>query len=88
MSSLKYWLWLTTRTGIGVQGARRVLEQFGSPESAYFADAAEYDRIPELSSRTRESLRRKDLGEGDRILGDCDRLGIRILTCQDAATSF
>lgn len=84
MASLKYWLWLSTRAGMGIRAAWRVAEQFGSPEGAYFADDGEYDRIPELSRAARESLRRKDLSGTDRILGDCDRLGIRVLTWQDA----
>lgn len=84
MATLKYWLWLTTRTGMSVRTARQLLEQFGSPEGAYFAESPEYDRVPGLSAWTKESLGRKGLEETDRILGDCDRLGIRILTCQDA----
>lgn len=84
MASLKYWLWLTTRTGLGAKGAQRLVEQFGSPEAVYFADRGEYDRVPDLSAWTKESLGRKSLDESDRILGDCDRLGIRVMTCQDA----
>lgn len=84
MASLKYWLWLTTRTGLGAKGAQRLVEQFGSPEAVYFADRGEYDRVPDLSAWTKESLGRKGLDESDRILGDCDRLGIRVMTCQDA----
>lgn len=85
MASLKYWLWLTSRTGLGARGGQRLVEQFGSPEAVYFADKGEYDRVPELASWTKESLGRKSLDESDRILGDCDRLGIRVVTCQDAA---
>lgn len=84
MASLKYWLWLTSRTGLGARGGQRLVEQFGSPEAVYFADPGEYDRVPDLASWTKESLGRKDLDESDRILGDCDRLGIRVMTCQDA----
>lgn len=84
MASLKYWLWLTTRPGLGIRAAWRVVEQFGSPEGAYFASAGEYNYIQELSAVAREGLCQKDLSVADRILGDCDRLGIHILTCQDA----
>lgn len=85
MASLKYWLWLTTRTGLGAAGVKHLLDRLGSPEAVYFADPGEYDGVPELSAWTRESLTRKNLDESDRILGDCDRLGIRVMTCQDAA---
>ena len=84
MASLKYWLWLTSRTGLGARGGQQLVEQFGSPEAVYFAGRAEYDRVPGLTSWTKESLGRKNLDESDRILGDCDRLGIRVVTCQDA----
>lgn len=84
VASLKYWLWLTSRTGLGPRGGRRLVEQLGSPEAVYFAGPGEYGRVPDLSSWTRESLQRKSLEESDRILGDCDRLGIRVMTCQDA----
>lgn len=85
MANLKHWLWLTSRTGMGTRGALRVLEQFGSPEAAFFAGPEEYARIPELSPGARESLASKKLNEADLILGDCDRLGVKIMTIQDAA---
>lgn len=84
MASLKYWLWLTSRTGLGARTGQILVERFGSPEAVYFAERGEYDQVPELSSYIKESLGRKSLDESDRILGDCDRLGIRIMTCQDA----
>lgn len=84
MASLKYWLWLTSRTGLGARGGQRLVEHFGTPEAVYFANPGEYDLVPDLSAYARESLKRKGLDESDRILGDCDRLGIRVVTCQDA----
>lgn len=84
MASLKYWLWLTSRTGLGVRGIQHLVEHFGSPEAVYFAGRREYDQVPGLSAWMKESLERKSLDESDRILGDCDRLGIRVMTCQDA----
>ena len=85
MSTLKYWLWLTTRKGLGTRSALQVLEWFGSPEGAFFADPAEYARIPDLSQTERSALENKNLAEPNTILGDCERLGIRILTYQDAS---
>lgn len=85
MSNLKYWLWFTQRKGLAGQNAQRVLEHFGSPESAYFADRGEYELLDGLSAETLRSLEDKSLRRADQILGDCDRLGIRILTRQDAA---
>lgn len=84
MANLKYWLWLTTRVGLAGQYLMAVLNHFGSPEGAYFSDAAEYRLIEGVPEGALESLADKSLEGADRILGDCDRLGIQILTMQDA----
>lgn len=84
LAALKYWLWLTTRQGLGTLTAVRLLDQFGTPESAYFADGEEYEGVDGLSAKAKESLEDKDLSGAERILADCDRLGYRLLTLQDA----
>ncbi|HIT02805.1 MAG TPA: DNA-protecting protein DprA [Candidatus Enterenecus merdae] len=84
MANLKYWLWLTTRQGLSGQQMTAVLRHFGSPEGAYFADQGEYRLVEGLSQGAAQSLGDKSLDQADRILGDCDRLGIQILTLQDA----
>lgn len=84
MSNLKHWIWLTQRRGLAGQIAVRVLEQFGSPEQVYAADRGAYEAMGGLSHEAIRSLLDKSLDGADRILGDCDRLGIRLLTFQDA----
>lgn len=84
MASLKYWLWLTTRRGISNQGVFQLLEHFGTPEAAHFADSGEYDLVPGLSELGKQSLHDKSLDGANRILSDCERLGQRILTVHDA----
>ncbi len=81
MSSLKYWLWLATRRGVGVQGMHTVLDHFGTPERAFFADPEEYQLLSPGLSR---ALQDRSMSEADKVLADCDRLGIRIMTLQDA----
>lgn len=81
MAALKYWLWLTTRKGLGNQGVTQVLERFGSPEQAYFADPEEYNL---LQPGVAAALRDRSMSAVERIMGDCDRLGVRIMTRQDA----
>ena len=85
MANLKYWLWLAERKGLAGQNMVRVLEHFGTPEHVYFSDAAEYEMVEGLSRAAIQSLNDKSLDIADRILGDCDRLGYRIMTMQDAA---
>ena len=85
MSTLKYWIWLTTRKGLQGRAALRVLEWFGTPEQAFFADPSEYIHVPNLTEQERNALKDHDLTGANVILGDCERLGIRIMTYQDAA---
>lgn len=85
MSNLKYWLWLSGRKGLAGQNGMRVLNHFGSPERVYFSDREEYRLIEGLSDAALKSLEDKSFETADRIMGDCDRLGIQLLTLQDAA---
>ena len=80
---LQDWIWLTTRKALGPRGVLRVLEYFGTPERAFYADSEQYDQIPELPAAARASLREKRMDEAYRILGECDRLGLRVMTLQD-----
>ena len=84
MAELKYWLWLTTRTGMDSTRALMLLDHFVTPERVYYADREEYDLLP-LSQRQRRGLEDKSLDIPQRILADCDRLGVDIMTFQDAA---
>ena len=84
MSSLKYWIWLATRQGASPVRTLRVLEQCGSPERAYFADPGEYGLLADIPDKLRAALADKSLAEAERILGECERLGLRVLTLQDA----
>lgn len=80
---LKYWIWLTTRKGLGVRGIYQVMQHFSSPEAAYFADPKEYETIREL--RNPEALQDKNLKEAEKILRECRNKGISVVTMQDAA---
>ena len=84
MASLKYWLWLTTRAGLSNEGVCELLNYFGTPEAIHFADPYEYNELPSLSRRAKESLVDKSMEEPERILSACERLGQRILTLADA----
>ncbi len=83
MADLEYWLWLTSRKGLGPVGALAVLDHFGSPERAYYGARADYEVLA-LPPFVQSSVLDKSMDEPNRILGDCDRLGLRIMTFQDA----
>ena len=83
MAELKYWLWLTTRKGLGPAGALAVLDHFSTPERAFYGEREDFESLP-LTPFARDALLDKSLDQADRILGDCDRLGLRLMTLQDA----
>lgn len=84
MATLKYWLWLTGRAGMSALRRAQLLARFGSPEQIYFADDGEYALDAELPPGLRQSLADKSLDGAERILEQCSRLGIDLLTMQDA----
>ena len=83
MAELKYWLWLTTRKGLGAAGALTVLDHFITPERAFYGEKEDFEPLP-LPPFAKQSLLDKSLDEPNRILGDCDRLSMRVMTIQDA----
>ena len=83
MAELKYWLWLTTRKGLGAAGALAVLDHFITPERVFYGEKEDFEPLP-LPPFAKKSLLDKSLDEPNRILGDCDRLSMRVMTIQDA----
>ncbi|HPE16841.1 MAG TPA: DNA-processing protein DprA, partial [Oscillospiraceae bacterium] len=84
MSALKYWLWLMTRPGMKNAVARRAVEQFASPEGAFFADAEDYRAAGGFSEREIAALADKSESGAEEILARCHALGVWVLTMQDA----
>ena len=82
MAGIQYLLWITTRRGLTHRGQVELLEQFGSAERVYFAQREEFDPLP-LNGEAKRSLCDKSLDSVQRILENCDRLGIFLLSCQD-----
>lgn len=84
MAALKYWLWLAALPRLGSQMKLSLLEHFGEPDKIYYSDREEYFHAEAMTRSAAEALENKNLETADRILGDCDRLGLRIITMQDA----
>ena len=83
MSNLRYWLWLSALRGVGRTVKLRLLYQLGTPENIYFADEVALAQAG-ADRKAIDALRSgSSLTEADRILGDCHRLGLRVLTIQD-----
>ncbi len=83
MADLKYWLWLTSRKQMGAARALAVLDYFVTPERAYYAEEEDYRQMP-MPPGHWQGLLDKRMDLPDRILADCDRLGVNIMTFQDA----
>ena len=84
MASLKHWVWLTTRPGMGRQTELDLLEAMGGPERVYHGREEDYLTVPGITRGDLDALADKSLEEADAVLGECDRLGLRLLTIQDA----
>lgn len=80
-----YWLWLAARPGMTEREKRAVLLHFGSPEDCYYADAAAYGGIENLSKGAFEALCDKNLQEAETIAAACEKKKIHILTLGDDA---
>ena len=85
MASLKYWLWLTSLEGLTIRQRLALLEHFGQPEKIYFGESGEYALVEGMTRQGLTALEDKSLDRADKILGDCERLGLQILTIRDAA---
>lgn len=83
MASLKYWVWLSSLSGVGALTASRLLYRFGSPEQVFFADSDDYRDLPGLSKAEIEALGDKSLYQAAKTLEECTELGYRIMTWSD-----
>lgn len=83
MSSLKYWIWLSSAE-IGADAKAAVLMHYGDAERAFLSPAGDFSAIERLSKRDRELLEKRDISMVDRILEKCEMQGIDIITYQDA----
>ena len=83
MAQLKYWLWLANLPKLNNQMKLALLEHFGEPDKIYYGEKEEYFLVQGMTKSLAQELENKGLEAADRILGDCDRLGLRILTIRD-----
>ena len=81
---LKYWVWLAELPRLKGQERLALLRHFGSPEELFFADREELLLVEGLPPARAELALNRDLSAADRILADCQGLGQRIMTIQDA----
>ena len=80
-----HWIWLATRPAVSDRLKLELLRHFQDPENVYFADPDAYRQIADLSPEGTEALQDKNLHPAEKVLEDCRRENLRILTYQDAA---
>ncbi|MBE6932394.1 MAG: DNA-protecting protein DprA [Ruminococcaceae bacterium] len=78
---LRYWIWLSTRTGVSKPRRLELLRRFGSVQEIYHAGE---NMLEDLNEAEREALSDKGLKDAETILNECYELGIQLLTWQDA----
>lgn len=84
MAGTKYWVWLSECRELSAALRLQLLEHFGTPENVYYAEPEDYLQVEGMTPRLAQPLADKSMEEANRILGACERLGVRILTMQDA----
>ena len=84
MAALKYWVWLTTLPGLTDSSKMLLMEHFSSPEDIYYADEEALWQVDGLKKEQAALLGSKSLAAADRILSDCARKDIFIITMADA----
>jgi len=84
MSALKYWIWLSTRTGIGSARVKHLIEYFGSPEGVFNAKDRDYYDVESIKPADIKWLMIKELDTANKILSSCAEFGCRIITFQDS----
>ena len=83
MQSLKYWVWLASVSGASAITANRLLSHFESPENVFSADEKQCRGVEELKLNKSFFLFKDRLSEADKILEDCAKSGISVITMHD-----
>lgn len=87
MSSKLSYVWLATRPGLGAGAAAGLLRAFGSPEAVFAADRAALTTAKDCPLRKVQvdALCDKNTDEAERIVAQCAKDGIQIITLGDSA---
>ena len=84
MAALKYWVWLTTLPGLTDHSKQLLMAHFSSPEDIYYADEEALWQVNGLRKEQAALLDNKSLSAADRVLSDCARKDIFLVTMADA----
>ena len=85
MSSVRYWVWLSSVTAASPHARFALSEFYGDAERAFFAPSGDYRRVTGITAREAALFEKRDLSEADRIVETCAREEIKILCYADPA---
>lgn len=83
MRDVLSWTWLSVRLGAASPYLNPLLEHFASAADVYAADRAALAAVEGIPESVRLRLGDKDTDRAERILADCKRLGIGVMTYED-----
>ena len=83
MRDVLSWTWLSVRLGAASPYLNPLLEHFAAAADVYAADHAALAAVEGLPESVRLRLLDKDIDRAERILEDCRRLGIGVMTYDD-----
>lgn len=83
MRDVLSWTWLSVRLGAASPYLNPLLEHFATAADVYAADHAALAAVEGLPESVRLRLLDKDTDRAERILADCRRLGIGVMTYDD-----
>ena len=84
MSSLKYWLWLTSLNGLKEQTRLRLIDYFDDPEEIYFAREEDYREALGYTGGDAALLLDKRMDSASSVMEQCANLNVSMMTIQDA----
>ncbi len=83
MSMLRYWIWLASVSGVGPVTAKRLLDEFGTPDKVFFAREDDYKKYSFLTKRDIACLCRKNMNDTMRIVNTTLENNYSIITLSD-----
>lgn len=81
--SLFNWIWLTSLQGLSPLRQNEVIRLFKTPEKAFQATPDEIFSMDELTAKEKQILCNKDLSQAEKIMQDCIREQVDIITLHD-----
>ncbi|MBQ6466173.1 MAG: DNA-processing protein DprA [Oscillospiraceae bacterium] len=84
MAALKYWVWLSSAP-LSASVKAELIRRYGDAEAVYDTPCRELKKLGLLSGSEAAALERHGLTEASRILGECQRQGLQLVTLADAA---